>query len=109
MRRGVHHRVLYEQHSKPQHLPRHLNHLHSASSDGEIKALGLKIIGRGMMKPELLDTNTRLDVFLKDRNIATPVENPNQTVSEFIDSIVRWKILAKLRSILKVGVLCGIY
>ena len=49
--------------------------------------LGLEIIGRGMMEPELLDTNTRLDVFLKDRNTTIPIENSNQTVSEFIDSI----------------------
>ncbi len=50
--------------------------------------LGLEIIGRGMMEPELLDTNTRLDVFLKDQKItAPPIDNPNQTVSEFINKI----------------------
>jgi len=49
--------------------------------------LGLEIIGRSMMEPELLDSNTRLDTFLKDRNLAVPLENPTQTVSEFVTKI----------------------
>src|SRR6267154_2011275 len=48
--------------------------------------LGLEIIGRGMMEPELLDPNSPLDLFIKDNNF--PVEAPNQTVGGFLENII---------------------
>ncbi len=37
--------------------------------------------------PQLLDTYTRLDVFLKGQKITAPIDNPYQTVSEFMNKI----------------------
>ena len=49
--------------------------------------LGLEIIGRGMMEPELLDLNSPLDVFIKKENIDTSVEVSNQTIGNFVGTM----------------------
>jgi hypothetical protein len=48
--------------------------------------LGLEIIGRGMMEPELLDPNLPLDIFIKKENIDTSIEVSNQTVGNFVET-----------------------
>lgn len=49
--------------------------------------LGLEIIGRGMMEPELLDPNSPLDIFIKKENIDTSVDVSNQTVGNFVETM----------------------
>ncbi len=47
--------------------------------------LGMEIIGHAMIDPDRLDSNARLDVFLKNNNIETPIAHPGQTISEFMN------------------------